>query len=251
MKSIENLQEPRKDLSNQPLTLRSIEFPDLNELLDQCLKRTEEPKFRKLERWSLIAGIGGAGIGLLLGATLPGVAGSLALYGGLISEVAGFAVHAALVVKRDWRQFRHARANHAEELEAGYQQQQEIIDLMRAFPFEQRKRRLLYVQNRRAMMHERLGLFTGGIERLGVVPLLLALYLQFKDWRLGDWKALNNITFIQALLALALMLAYAIFWHLIFLRTRVQTYELLLTEANNQHKESNDEQKPTQFLRLK
>lgn len=241
----ESAQEPRKDLNDRPLALRSIGFADLNEVLDQCLKRAEDPKLRKLERWSLIAGIGGAGIGLLLGSTLPGVTGSLVLYGGLIFEVAGFAVHATLIVKRDWRQFRHARTSHAEELEAGFQRQQEIVDLVRAFPFEQRKRRLRYVQNRRATMHERLGLFTGGIERLGVVPLLLALYLQFNDWRLGDWKALNNITFVQALLALALMLAYAIFWHLIFLRTRVQAYELLLTEANSQDKDSNDQQEPS------
>ena len=94
-------------------------------------------------------------------------------------------------------------------------------------------------------MHERLGLFTGGMERLGVVPLLLAFYLQFKDWRWGDWKTLTSITFTQALLAFALMLAYTIFWHLIFLRARVHAYESLLAEANRQDEESKNQENST------
>lgn len=245
MDATEHEQEPQQDLNDLNLSLPSIDFPDLNNVLDQYLQRINEPKSSRLERWSLIAGIGGAGVGLLLGTTLPGTSGSLALYGGLIIEMAGFALHAALIAKRDWRQFRYARAHHAEELEAGYQQHQRIVHLVRGFSLEQRKRRLRYVQDRRATMHERLGLFTGGMERLGVVPLLLAFYLQFKDWRWGDWKTLTSITFTQALLAFALMLAYTIFWHLIFLRARVHAYESLLAEANRQDEESKNQENST------
>jgi hypothetical protein len=40
---------------------------------------------------------------------------------------------------------------------------------------------LAYVRGRRDMMRRKLGLITGGSERLGVLPLLVALYLQARD----------------------------------------------------------------------
>ncbi|MCT8358620.1 hypothetical protein NLA05_20535 [Xanthomonas citri pv. anacardii] len=83
-------------------------------------------------------------------------------------------------------------------------------------------------------MHDRLGLFTGGIEKLGFMPVLLALYLQLKDWRFGDWTVLSKITLIQGVLAFTLLFAFAMSWHLIRLRIRVQSYEQLLAEANRQ-----------------
>lgn len=222
-------------------SLRSLHFADLNQLLDQYLKKIDGPKPGKWDRSALTAGIGGAGVGLLLGTTLTGTAGAIAAYGGLVVEIIGLAIYAALQIRRDWRQFRHARAYHAGEIESGYQHYQQLVRLTRSFPLAERKQRLRYIQDRRSTMHERLGLFTGGMERLGVVPLLLALYLQFKDWRLADWKAISNVNFAQGLLAFCLMLAYLMFWHLIHLRTRVQAYELLLTEANKRDEEEGRE----------
>ncbi len=90
------------------------------------------------------------------------------------------------------------------------------------------------MRDRRTNMHDRLGLFTGGIEKLGFMPVLLALYLQLKDWRIGDWTVLSKITLIQGVLAFTLLLAFAMSWHLIRLRIRVQSYEQLLAEANRQ-----------------
>jgi hypothetical protein len=53
-------------------------------------------------------------------------------------------------------------------------------------------------------------------------------YLQLKDWRLGDWAVLSKITLVQGVLAFTLLFAFAISWHLIRLRIRVQSYEQLL-----------------------
>ncbi|TDB28660.1 hypothetical protein ATCM_14005 [Stenotrophomonas sp. ATCM1_4] len=228
---------PRHTSEEPPFLLRSLHFSDLNQLLDQYLNGIDGAKPGKWERYSLILGIGGAGFGLLLGTTLNGVAGAVAAYGGLFIETIGLLTYAGLQIRRDWHQFRHARAHHASELESGYQQYQHLVKLTRSFPLAERKRRLRYIQDRRNTMHDRLSLFTGGMERLGVIPLLLALYLQFKDWRWADWKAISNITFAQGLLAFILMLAYLLFWHLIHLRARIQAYELLLTESNKRDDE--------------
>ncbi len=90
------------------------------------------------------------------------------------------------------------------------------------------------MRDRRTNMHDRLGLFTGGMEKLGFMPVLLALYLQLKDWRIGDWTVLSKITLMQGMLAFTLLFAFAMSWHLIRLRIRVQSYEQLLVEANRQ-----------------
>ncbi|MCI2261476.1 hypothetical protein [Xanthomonas indica] len=45
---------------------------------------------------------------------------------------------------------------------------------------------------------------------------------------------MSKITIMQSVLAFPLLFAYALSWHLIRLRVRVQTYEQLLGEANRQ-----------------
>lgn len=214
--------------------LHELSFPALNAALDDYLARTGGTKAGPWERWSLIVGIAGAGVGMLLGSVLPGKAGVVAALSGLTLEVLGLGTGFLLQMHRDRHQFLEARLQHAREIEKGYTQYQQLVQQVRAFPLEQRRLRLRYIRDRRATMHERLGLFTGGMERLGVLPLLVALYLQFKDWRWGNWNAFANITFAQGALAFWILVAYALSWYMIHLRIRVQAYELLLAEANAQ-----------------
>ena len=77
----------------------------------------------------------------------------------------------------------------------------------------------------------------GGVERLGILPLLLALYLQFKDWEWGDWGMLAEVNLIQGLLIWALVLVYLSGWRLVRLHARVESYERLLIEARAQDRE--------------
>lgn len=219
--------------------MQELSFPALNIALDTYIASTDGPRASPWERWSLIVGAAGAGLGMLLGGTLSGKVGAIGALTGLAIEVAGFGIGIWLNLKRDWPLFRHARSEHAKQIECSYEQYQQLVQQLRRFPLEQRRLRLRYIQDWRATMHERLGLFTGGTERLGVLPILIALYLQLKDWRWDDWNVFANITLVQGLLAFAILLAYALSWYLIHLRTRVQAYELLLAEANAQ-----DEEKP-------
>jgi len=214
--------------------LHELSFPALNAALDDYLARTGGTKAGPWERWSLIIGTAGAGLGMLLGSVLSGKAGVIGALSGLVMEVLGLGTAMFLQIFRDRHQFLEARRQHAQEIEEGYTQYQQLVQQVRAFPLEQRRLRLRYIRDRRATMHERLGLFTGGMERLGVLPLLVALYLQFKDWRWGDWNTFANITFVQGALAFWILVAYALSWYLIHLRARVQAYELLLAEANTQ-----------------
>lgn len=218
----------------QELALQELSFPALNIALDDYLTSTDGPKASRWERLSLIVGAVGAGLGMLLGSTFSGKVGAFGALTGLAIEVGGFGIGIWLNLKRDLPQFRHARSEHAKQIERSYEQYQQLVQRLRRFPLEQRRLRLRYVRDRRATMHERLGLFTGGMERLGILPMLIALYLQLKDWRWDGWNVFANITPVQGLFAFMILIAYALSWHLMRLRTRVQAYELLLTEANAQ-----------------
>lgn len=81
-------------------------------------------------------------------------------------------------------------------------------------------------------MTHRTGVFMGGIERLGVLPVLLALYLQFKDWEWGDWAMLAEVNLVQGLMILALLLAYLLGWYFVGLNARMDAYEQVLAEAS-------------------
>ncbi|WDS34765.1 hypothetical protein [Pseudoxanthomonas sp.] len=211
-----------------------LSFPSLAAAIARYLQVTEQNPAGRVERWLFAIGLMGAGIGMLLGSLLDGKAGLVFAVGGLAVELIGLLSAVALQIKREWNSFRHAYTHHAAQMEQEFHQYHEIVAALRTFPLEQRLQREAFARDRRTYMHERLGLFTGGMERLGVMPVLLALYLQLKDWHVDDWSVLGDITLVQGVLAFFLLFAYALSWHLISLRTRVQRYEQLLVEANRQ-----------------
>ncbi len=221
-------------VDGEAITLTDPSFPSLSAAIAHYTHVTEQGRAGPVERWSLAIGLIGAGVGILAGTLLSGKVGVYLAATGLAVELAGFLVYGVLSFKREWPSFRRPYADHAELMEREFHQYQSIVASLRRFPLEQRRRREAFMRDRRTNMHDRLGLFTGGMEKLGFMPVLLALYLQLKDWRLGDWTVLSKITLIQGVLAFTLLFAFAMSWHLIRLRIRVQSYEQLLTEANRQ-----------------
>ncbi|WOB50716.1 hypothetical protein NYR97_04760 [Xanthomonas hydrangeae] len=222
------------DTDREAIKLTDPSFPSLSAAMAHYAQVTEQSRAGPVERWSLAIGLIGAGVGILAGTLLSGKVGVYLAATGLAVELAGFLVYGVLSFKREWPSFRRPYADHAELMEREFHQYQLIVASLRSFPLEQRRRREAFMRDRRTNMHDRLGLFTGGMEKLGFMPVLLALYLQLKDWRLGDWTVLSKITLIQGVLALTLLFAFAMSWHLIRLRIRVQSYEQLLAEANRQ-----------------
>jgi len=62
----------------------------------------------------------------------------------------------------------------------------------------------------------------------GGLVVLAILYVQFKDWRFGDWQALGQIHALGGLLLWALFLIYLLSWWAVGLGTRWEAYEALL-----------------------
>jgi hypothetical protein len=125
---------------------------------------------------------------------------------------------------------RHGQ-QYSRELDTDYVGYRQLVDWLCSFPPQEIARRQRYLRDRKATLGYRLGLFTGGMERLGVLPVLVVLYLQFKDWGFGDWHALGQIHLIGALLLWALLLVYLIAWFLVGVKSRIDIYDALLSEA--------------------
>lgn len=113
---------------------------------------------------------------------------------------------------------------------------QAVIADLRGFPSAQREQRLRYVSTLRTSLIDRMGLMYGGRQRLGPFPLLLALYLQFRGWKWGEWGAVFDVGWVGALLIFGLTLLYLLGWMLIGQRIRLDTYIALL-EASIQEPE--------------
>lgn len=213
---------------------KQLSFETMDRMLDEYSKSQSGISPSWLERWSFWLGMLGAGVGMLLGVLVQGKSGFNLAVGGLIVEVTGFLVSLVLMVRREWQSLRYARRDLARTYDHDFAIYQRFVDALRQFPEQDRNRRLRYVRDRRKVMQHRMGLFTGGLERLGVIPVMLALYFQFKDWKWGDWGMLAEVNLVQGLLIWTLLLAYAGGWYLIRLHARTEAYELLLAEASEQ-----------------
>lgn len=77
-----------------------------------------------------------------------------------------------------------------------------------------------------AQISVRIGLFTGGLERLGVLPVLVSVWLFLRNW-----KDLLDMPAWQLLLGAGLMLFYVVMTVGNLKRIRLQLYESLLSEA--------------------
>lgn len=224
-----------------PESPKAFGFEFMDERLDEFVASQKDAQPGPWERWSLIVGFLGAGLGMILGMLLKDKAGVIAATSGLGIELAGFALSLALMVKREWHTFRHAKRSYARDLDKDFEKYQTYVGELRGFPRIDRERRLRYILDRRRVLQHRLGLFSGGIERLGVLPVIVIIYFQFKDWKWGDWGMLAEVNLVQGLLIWALLLGYAMSWHLIRLHARTEAYELLLAEASRQDEERNEE----------
>mgnify|MGYP000638325254 CR=1 FL=1 len=193
---------------------------------------TVYPNASRLERNSFWTGFAATGVGLAI-ASLPAIMQPAlwmvtALQACLAIEVAGFVLAFALMLSREGRQYRKPRLSHANEMDDEFNHWKSLVACLREFPKTERQQRLRYVSQLRTGMIDRTGLMYGGLQKLGPFPLLIALYLQFRNWEWGDWAGAFDVNLVAGLLIFALVLLYVMGWVLIGMRIRLDTYVSLL-----------------------
>ncbi|HUD41035.1 MAG TPA: hypothetical protein VMR06_03460 [Dokdonella sp.] len=183
------------------------------------------------ERGLLLAGLAAAVLAVTVRQIVPGAAGAVLVLVCVVIELVTLGISSWLSVRRHWPSFRHPTRTFAHELDADFVHYRRLVAALRRFPHAQLEARLRYLRTRRQSMQQGLSLFTGGLERLGILPVIGVLYLQFRDWRWGDWTRLSDVNLLQALLIGALLLVYLTGWQLAIVHRRTAVYEALLAEA--------------------
>jgi hypothetical protein len=213
----------------------TLTFAWLYARVQDYVASTSKPGQSRIERWSFWVAMGAAGAGLIVGATwthwLPPTAALLAVKVLLATELVGLLLSVGLMLIREASQFLRSRQVHADEMDVDFGKWLGLVVELRQFSPEQRGARLRFVQSLRTNMDNRMGVVFGGVQRLGIFPLLIALYFQFRDWKWGDWGAAFDVNLFAGLLIFAMLLMYGMGWLLVGLRTRLDTYASVLQES--------------------
>jgi len=184
--------------------------------------------FPRKAKWGLSAAAAGAVFALLCVKLLPGNAIYTAVLAsiGLSVEIAGVVIAAISQIPKKWPTFAGERRDFAEQLDFDLPHHLALVEWLRAFPLDQRKMLSEFVSYRHERMKEKLPMLTGSIERLGALPIVIALYLQFKDMH---WPPHPGR--LEIFLILALIFGYWLSMAQISVRLRLQLYETLLGKA--------------------
>lgn len=205
-----------------------LTFAALNARIDAIPEFPEDATiFPKKMKWGFATAIAGALLALLSIKLLPGNIYTVALSSlGVVVECAGALVAAISQVPKKWPSFANERSDTAERLDFDLPHHLALVGWLRTFPIEQRRTLSEFVTYRHARMKEKLPMLTGSIEKLGALPVVIALYLQFKDMH---WPP--HPSWAEIFLIFALVLAYWLSVLQVSVRLRLQLYETLLCKA--------------------
>jgi hypothetical protein len=184
--------------------------------------------FSRTAKWGFSAAAVGALFGLLCVKVLPGNAMYTVVLAstGLVVEILGVVTAIISQIPKRWPTFANGRRDFAEQLDFDLPHHLAIVEWLRTFPLDQREALSDFISFRHERMKEKLPMLTGSIEKLGALPIVIALYLQFKDMQ---WPP--HPSWVETFLIFVLVLGYWLSVMQISVRLRLQLYETLLRKA--------------------
>ena len=182
----------------------------------------------KKAKWGWGLGVAGALFALLSVKLLPGHAVYTVVLaaGGVIVEIFGVVLAVVSQIPRRWPTFASERRDFAEQLDFDLPGHLALLEWLRTYPLDQRTTLCEFASHRHERMKNKLPMLTGSIEKLGALPIVIALYLQFKD---AHWPP--HPSWLEIFLIFALVSGYWVSMMMISVRLRLQLYETLLRKA--------------------
>lgn len=144
----------------------------------------------------------------------------------LVVELVGIVVVAISELPHRWPSIANERRQFAEALDHDLPHHLGLLEWLQSFPRERLQQLSEYASCRHERMQQKLPLFIGNIEKLGLLPVIAALYLQFKDLR---WPP--HPSWLDIALIFILIVGYATSLLQFTVRLRLQLYDVLLKNA--------------------
>ncbi|NII09516.1 hypothetical protein [Oleiagrimonas sp. C23AA] len=206
-----------------------LSFSTLETRLDQMPQHASlDLRMGRLEKTGLALICTAGGGSLLLAKLLPHQHEwtRWVLFTALVLELVGLLMLVASTLPQMCRGLKHERRIFAEVLDFDLPQRLELTAWLRQYPQAQLATLHAFAAQRQQLMMQKTPLITGSLEKLGVLPLLAALFLQFKD---AHWPPHPSWLQVIGFCALAGM-----YWQsliTISLRIRLGVYTQVLAEA--------------------
>jgi hypothetical protein len=208
-------------------------FGWLEERIEELPCSPGETVATRFERYAVVAaGVIGA-VTVLAGLLLRNDVGRWIFRVGIVLDWVCVALIYLSNGSRAWRSLKRQHRDFAKDLDNTYPSYRDLIVALREFSAADIGNHLRYLRDRKAAFLYRYGLIIGSAEKLGLLPLLAALYLQLKDWSFNDWaRPLTHIHLIGGLLLWMLLIAYLVALFGARTKDRFDLYEMLLAEAS-------------------
>ncbi|MEW9623573.1 hypothetical protein [Rhodanobacter geophilus] len=177
--------------------------------------------------WGSSIGFASALLALIIGKTLPNnrwaLAAAIVL---VVIELSAFFV--AWTAQQPGFNMKPSseRREFAEILDFDMPHHEELIGWLRNFPRERLQAMSDFTGFRVERLRSKLPLLTGGLDRLGILPILVALFIQFKDMH---WPP--QVSWPEVFLFVLLMGVYWLSLLQVGVRFRVELYDMLLKKA--------------------
>jgi len=207
-----------------------LTFRELNDRIEQLPDHPSlliAPQLR--QRWGYGLCLGGAVCALLGGKLLPATRFTEYFVAFMVAvELIGLLM--TFASPRQWRLpgFAKERGDYADQLDFDMAKFGKLIDELSEQPREKLDAMATFVEDRHDNLKERLPLLSGGMEKLGALPIVVALYVQFKD---AHWPP--HPSWVEIILVMMLLGLYWMSLQLLSVRFRAKLYGSLLRQAAN------------------
>lgn len=177
----------------------------------------------KRDRWPFGIMLIGMAMSLLTTFGLKGEIVAWITIAGLVLELCGFGVFFYRQIRDAVPEFIDSKRKFSIDLDSKLLDHEETLAWLGAFPLQERNRRLAYLDYRLEVLAQRYQIMFGAVDKLGLLPLLAALFVQI--------QAIKSVSALIALFAFALFLLYGIAIWLTRFRLQMQRYARLFREA--------------------
>ncbi|MEC9365016.1 MAG: hypothetical protein VYC42_17485 [Pseudomonadota bacterium] len=210
------------------MSIDQLSFREFQSRCEAAFPDSDSPA-SKGERYGLYAALFGIVIASVAGiAAINTVPSKVIVLVGFCVEIVGVIVYAVSGFLRIKRDIQFDDRSGAQDLDRDYLGYEQIVSWLRQFPRDALESRLVFTSNRTDSWQRGTSLVMGGVEKLGILPVIVALYLQFKDTtRL--WPP--DITIVGGFFALLIIGIYVIGMWAVSRRLQVARFERLLKMA--------------------